>query len=822
MTTDRPNTCQLSRDAHADGSVAAGASLHELLPTIGEMLAIGGAVAQVVARLGTRGKPTISVRSIEWMDSCHQILELPQGSEVSVRSALRRIRRRDRRTFIDVLRSSIREGRTFEQTLALQGGKTWIGVTVQCSPPSNGSSSVSVVFQDVTEHRKRETALRRELLRQDQMAEMSGIGTWTLDLQTSALTWSDQVFHIHEMEPGPMPSLAEAVAFYPPKAAATVEERLQRAIRMEERYELVVQMMTAKGNPIWVHTVGEAEFAPDGTPLKIIGSFRDVTEEREAEAKLRASEEQHMFALEGSNDGLWDWDIEHNSVHYSKRWKELIGYEDHELDHEFEEWYSRVSSDDQPTIDVALKACLAGETPAFHIEFQMLHKDGAWRWILSRGKVVARDEAGNPLRMVGTHTDISDQVAMRRGLVAAKESAEQAAIAKSEFLATMSHEIRTPLNGILGLSQLLLDTHLEQEQSDHLRVIFSSGSALLEILNDILDLSKVESGKVQLESIPFSPKDCAKSTLALLQHKVAEQGDLKMELRVEDHVPERIMGDPARLRQILLNLVGNAVKFTEKGTIRVTLSTLTGANGQDDLRIAVRDTGIGITAESAAHLFESFTQADSSTTRRFGGTGLGLSISRNLVNLMNGTIACRPAQGGGSVFWIEVPIHRCESDAHRSGPTPPAPLPSATHGAPTHAEGVEVDDPKKIHALVVEDNPINQIVARRMLEKMGCTVTTVNDGSQAVEVTAQQSFDIAFMDCQMPVMDGYEATRIIRAREAATAAQRLPIVAMTANAMSHDRAACLEAGMDDYVAKPVLNEVLREALMRGVDFKLAS
>jgi PAS domain S-box-containing protein len=785
----------------------------DLLSMVGEILAVGGLEAQVSVAFSTDGKPLLSLGRIEWMETCRSLFGLPSGVQFSVRGALSRVDRQNRRTLLTMLRASVLAGNEFEMTLALRGGRTWISVTVQCSTPGDGERAVAVVFQDVTEHHIREKALRRELRRQDQMAEMTGIGAWTIDLASGALSWSDQVFHIYDMEPGPMPSVEEAISFFLPEEASLVEDQLRRLIELNEPYDLEIPMSTASGRRIWIHALAELECAPDGTPMKVVGSFRDITEEREAAARLRASEEQLTFALDGANDGLWDWDVAGDSVYYSARWKELIGYADHELQGGFEEWSSRVDEEALPAIHRTLEACLSGETDAFHTEFQMRHRDGSMRWILSRAKVVSWDEEGNPLRMVGTHTDIDEQVQLRRNLVEAKESAEQAAVAKSEFLATMSHEIRTPLNGILGLSQLLLDTELDQEQSEHLRVIFTSGKALLEILNDILDLSKVEAGQVTLESIPFSPEDCARSTMTLLEHKVAGKGDLEMKLVVDESVPERIQGDPARVRQILLNLVGNAVKFTEQGSITVILSMLDATKDGETLRIAVHDTGIGIDAAKAKDLFESFTQADSSTTRKFGGTGLGLSISRSLVELMGGSIACRPGQDGGSVFWIEIPVERSES----------APVPGSTpqdHGsvAPLSYEQHQT----QVEALVVEDNPINQIVARRMLEKLGCTVVTVCDGAEAVAITAERAFDIVLMDCQMPVMDGYEATRTIRARESARGLPRLHIVAMTANSMSHDQEACLNAGMDDYVSKPVLLGVLREALARGMNRKLAS
>ena len=328
----------------------------------------------------------------------------------------------------------------------------------------------------------------------------------------------------------------------------------------------------------------------------------------------------------------------------------------------------------------------------------MRHKNGTWRWILARGQVVERDDHGQPKRMVGTHTDITEQVELREELVAAKETAEEAARVKSDFLATMSHEIRTPLNGILGLTQILVDSDPDEEQAEYLGVIYQSGAALLQILNDILDLSRTEAGMVELESVPFNPSECAQSTLALLHHAAASKDDLNLEIRINDDVPKEILGDPGRLRQVLLNLVGNAVKFTDSGSVQVAVSTLHQDNGSKRLLILVSDTGIGIPREQAARLFDAFTQADSTTTRKFGGTGLGLSISRKLIHLMGGVIGCRPNLGGGSVFWIELPMHLPSTEDVTS--------PSATSSAGRKqiaSSGEASPDPPLV--LVVEDNP---------------------------------------------------------------------------------------------------------------------
>ena len=680
----------------------------------------------------------------------------------------------------------------------------------------------------------------------------------------------------------------------------------------------------------------------------------DITAQKRVEAALQQERQRLAGIIRATNVGTWEWNVETGQAVFSDSWAEMFGYTLDELAPvSIDTWLRLVHPEDGKAGWAALERHFRGELDYYECECRVRHKDGRWIWVHDRGALMSRTADGKPLLMYGTHQDITARkhadealreinAALAIQSAAAREialEAERANAAKSEFLANMSHEIRTPMNGVIGMTGLLLETELTAEQRTYAETIRASGESLLALINDILDFSKIEAGKVTLENLEFDLRVLLDDVAALMGLR-AEEKAIEFVHFIAPDVPSHLCGDPGRLRQILLNLTGNALKFTSTGDVMMRVNLEQESSREVSLRFSVSDTGIGIPADRLGSLFEKFTQVDASTTRQYGGTGLGLAISKQLTELMGGQIGVRSEVGQGSEFWFTAHFAK-----QALGPNPQQHLPEGLGTArvlvvddnpnvrealvaqiarwrmpvveaadglaavrllyesllskePFRALLIDLQMPgmdgealgrivrcekrfagvalvlmttsaqrwddsrlketgfaaqlvkpiqqsalfdclvtpqgvgstprqqtsaphvlndlvwRNTRVLLAEDNLTNQQVALAILRKLGLKADVVTNGREATAALRNIPYQMVLMDVQMPEMDGLEATRMVRSADGGARNRGVPIIAMTASAMEQDRRRCLEAGMDDYIAKPVTPESLARIIKK--------
>ncbi|MCW5655781.1 PAS domain-containing hybrid sensor histidine kinase/response regulator [Hydrogenophaga sp.] len=532
-----------------------------------------------------------------------------------------------------------------------------------------------------------------------------------------------------------------------------------------------------------------------------------------AEEALDETRDRLQLAVDAAGLALWDWQMPATQVFLTARWGELLGDVAADGYWEVNDLQARLHPEDIETIRVQLKALLEGRVQRAVVQHRVRTAEG-WLWVETHGMVAEHDPKGKPLRLMGTISDIRERKRMEQDSARARELAEQASRAKSEFLANISHEVRTPLNAIMGLTRMLMDSPLNAEQANWLSLMDNSARNLLELLNDVLDLSRIEAGKLQIEQTRFDLRETLEQGLAPYMEQAREK-PLDIRFDFDEALPRWVVGDPGRLRQVLSNLLSNAIKFTPKGgliEIKAIGTPALSGDGQRQWLLHVRDTGVGIARKHQDNIFDAFTQADASTARRYGGSGLGLAICSRLARLMGGDISLQSELGQGSTFSVTLPLREA-----------PADLLAHIHVSTELMDMTQTNQRYVgLVVLLAEDHPVNELMMRQLLLRMGCTVRVARGGVQAVAQWEQGGVDLVLMDVQMPGMSGLDATREIRAMEARRKLPHTPIVAVTANAMAGDREACLAAGMDGYTAKPVSPQALIQELDRVLQLREAA
>ncbi len=644
-----------------------------------------------------------------------------------------------------------------------------------------------------TRVRERTDALQVDRQALEQAQRIAHIGSWEYDIATEQLASSAELQRLFGYEFGTAPTdYASAMERVHAEDRPILDQLYAEARVSGKSFTTVLRVILPDGETRWLRTRCQADVIA-GRVVQLNGICQDVTESKVTEERLRANEVRTTRIIDAASEAFVTIDPDERITDWNRQAELTFGWKRGEV--------LGLSM-----VDIIIPAA---QRDAHRKGVSRFLKTGRMQVLNTRREVTAvhRDGHEFPVEMAVWATedargelifhaflhDISARLADKAALDAALEEAREASRLKSAFLANMSHEIRTPMNGVMGMVGLLLDTKLTVQQRDYIQTMSTSASSLGAIIDDVLDVSKIEAGKLQLDDDDFALRHIVHVATVPFVPMAAER-HIKLSSTVDDSVPDSLHGDSRRLKQVLGNLLANAVKFTSTGEVTLAVTT-----HDRCVRFEVRDTGIGIPREACARLFEPFVQADASTTRRFGGTGLGLAICRDLVTLMGGEIGVESKAEKGSLFWFTVPLKPARHALPASTVAAPAPPP---------VDGIRV--------LVVEDNPVNRKVAVGMLTQLGYQTDVAVDGLAAVEAFSANKYDAILMDCQMPRMDGYDATRTIRSMETKT---RTPIVAMTASAMAADREQCMAAGMDDFLTKPVARELLAGALRQCLEGK---
>ena len=860
----------------------------------------------------------------------------------------------------ELVTQAIKTGKPYQEELQLitaDGKEIWVEAKGQTEFKNNQCVRLFGSIQDITERVEAQKKLQLSNQRLEFVMDSTGVGIWDWEIDSGVTTYNERWaniigYQLSELEPT---NTVTWVKLVHPEDFKYSEHTLRAHWNREvDIYICEIRMKHKLGHWVWILDTGRVvEWHIDGSPKRMIGTHLDISASKQAEQEIQDKNDRMELAADSAGIGIWDYNLVDNSLAWDSWMFKLYGISESDFTGAYNAWQSGLHPEDKTKVEALLQHAIAHDEK-FDTQFRIILPNGDIRHIQASA-INKVDANGNVTNMIGVNYDVTDQVEYELALQNAKNTAETAVIAKNDFLASMSHEIRTPMNGVIGMLELLNDEHLNAEQLHRVSIAQNSANSLLTLINDILDFSKIDADKLELEYIPFD----LKTMMGELCESFAMATEAKsLELILDTtKLPNRaIISDPGRIRQVLTNLIGNAIKFTHKGEILVSAQLNTMQLDDLELILKVKDTGIGIAQEKQVHIFETFSQADSSTTRNYGGTGLGLAIVKKLCKRMGGTITLESTPNEGSEFTCSLRVSSEETSSSTlpdidisslnilvvddnatnreilekqlvqwgakvttcpdgksallcckqkiQAQAPPFdvaildmqmpnmdgaelatqlqsingceamplimmtsmqtrgdaqyfadlgfkgyfPKPATTHdlvsalkvlsdnGQPlaqatpliTHHYINELQKNEPIsnaleapetlpdwQILLVEDNPVNQIVAKGVLKNLGLTCDSAENGFQALSKlkARSESYDIILMDVQMPEMDGFQATKAIRNGEAGKLHQHTAIIAMTANAMKGDKEKCLAAGMDEYIAKPINLEALKNKLL---------
>ncbi len=786
---------------------------------------------QHIARIGSSGVD-LSTQETIWSEQTYGLFGYEKyGVKPGIEAIMAVVHQDDRPAVLSMIQRS-RSGKDSEpleyRVVKPDGSINWLyGQTDFVRDPDGKPTQMIATMYDITARKHAEEALRRS---QEHLARVQGvarIGSTEVDLETGEVIWSDQIYRMLGVEVGAVePGVDAFAARIHPDDRAAMAEASRKGRRGEETEPLEYRVVGHDGSIRWYYRKADFVRDADGRPTRVIATMFDITERKLAEQSAADSKRRLSDAIESISEGVSLYDSEDRLVMYNSAnmtmFENVVGpvppgtsYEDVLRTGVRSGAFDLGTEDPESWIEKTVARHRAAGKP-----YERRLKNGRWirteehrtsdgGIIVIRTDVTAFKQAEADLQQrVADLEQVRNSLESQKRelsvttaeLSVAKNKAEAASKAKSDFLAIMSHEIRTPMTGMMGMIELLLDTPLNQEQQRLAAQSRESADSLLEVINDILDFSKLEAAKVTPEAIDFSPRQLIDAVTGLLGPKARDAG-LRFEATLADDLPPWLNGDPNRIRQILLNLVGNAIKFTERGSVRVAGSHRALAGDGIELHFEVIDSGPGIAADAQSQLFTPFTQADTSISRKYGGTGLGLAICRQLCTIMDGTIGVDSAPGRGSRFWFTV---QCKRGAEQMAAAE-VPEPAGQRG------------PRALEILVAEDNQVNWQLISKLLSKRGHKADLADNGIEAIAAVCRKSYDLVLMDVQMPEMDGVSATAAIR--NLSGPVRRIPIIALTANVMAGQRESYLAAGMNDYLTKPIRPADLYAALDRWAAFR---